>query len=87
MKRLVHLTMKEGRTHGKLFQRKLAVPRLIEFKEDFFDVLESVQSSTSLISDKVDLREEAGILQTIRRGLTSHTINMQMDENLLRAVN
>lgn len=87
MKRLVSLIWKEGRTHGKLFQRRLAIPRLIEFEEDFFDVLESVQSSTTLITDKVDLREEAGILRSIRRGLTSHAINMQIDESLLRAVN
>lgn len=87
MRRLVHWIQKEGRNHGKLLQRRLAVPRLIEFEEDFFDVLESVQSSTTLISDKIDLREEAGIRRTIRRGLTSHAINMEIDENLLRSVN
>lgn len=87
MRRLVRLIENKGRSHGKLFQQRLAIPTLIEFEEDFFDVLESVQSSTTLISDKIDLREEAGILRTIRWGLTSHTINMQIDENLLRAVN
>jgi len=87
MRRLVSLNWKEGRTHSKLFQCRLAVPWLIEFEEDFFDVLESVQSSTTLIPDNIDLREEAGILRTIRRGLTSHMINMQIDESLLRAVN
>lgn len=87
VRRLVELVQSEGRTTGKLFQRDLKVPRLLEFEEDFLDILVSVQNTTDLIDDGLDLREEAGILRTLRRGVTSHTINMQVDETLVHAVN
>ncbi|CAJ1945521.1 unnamed protein product [Cylindrotheca closterium] len=68
--------------NGKLFQQQLAVPSLLEFKEDFFEILIRVQDCTDLISPDVDLQEKAGILRTLRRNLTSHAINMQVPEIL-----
>ena len=77
----------EGRRNGKLFLHDLQVARLVEFEEDFFDVLLSVQASTELIDKSLDLREKAGILRTIRRGLTSHAINMEVPTTLTEAIN
>jgi len=87
IRRLVGLIHQEGRMNGKLFQRSLRVPRLLEFEEDFFDVLISVQNTTDLIEDGVDLREKAGIFRSLRRGLTSHAINMEVPPDLIKAVN
>jgi len=61
--RLVGEIHREGRTTGRLFQRALEPPQLCEFANDFFTVLEGVQSTTvGLISEDFDVREEAGIL-------------------------
>lgn len=80
IQRLVEAIHGEGRRNGKLFQRHLAVPRLLEFEI-------RVQDCTNLINPEIDLREKAGILRTLRRGLTSHAINMQVPETLTNAVN
>ena len=60
-RRLVKLLDNEGRSIGRLFQRKFRVPRLKEIEEDFFKVLEMVQTTTELIDSTVNLREEAAI--------------------------
>ena len=87
IRRLVTIIENGGRRNGKLFLRDLQVARLVEFEEDFFDVLLSVQSSTELIDKGLDLREKAGILRTLRRGLTSHAINMEVPTTLTEAIN
>ena len=87
VRRLVEVVQSEGRTTGKLFQRQLTVPRLLEFEEDWFDVLVSVQTNTDLIDADIDLREKAGIYRSLRRGVTSHAINMQVNPTLVKAVN
>jgi hypothetical protein len=78
---------REGRKKGRLFERKLKPTRMCEFEDDFFTVLERVQATTDIIEPGVDLREEAGIKRTLRRGLTSHALNMDIDPNLLKAIN
>jgi hypothetical protein len=60
---------------------------LCEYEDDFFSVLERVQSNTDTIENDVDLREEGGILCTTRRGLTAHALNMNIDTDLLKAIN
>jgi len=87
IRRLVDMIHLEGRTNGKLFQRQLAVPRLLEFEEDWFDVLISVQNTSDLIDKSMDLRETAGIYRSLRRGLTSHAINMEVPRELIKAMN
>jgi len=85
--RLTKHIRQEGRISGRLFQRNLRVPRMMEFEDDFFKVLEMIQSTTKLIEPTVDLREEAGICRSLRRGVTSHTTNIGMREQLQRAIN
>lgn len=87
MKRLVGVISMEGRTNGKLFQRKFKPAKLIEFEEDWFEILLSVQDTTNLIDKDLDLREKAGILRTLRRGFTSHAINMEVPTSLINAFN
>ena len=46
-------------------RERLTVPRLLEFEEDWFDVLVSVQTNTDLIDADIDLREKAGIYRSL----------------------
>lgn len=87
MKRLVNMIFEEGRTGGKLFQRRFKPAKLIEFEEDWYDILLSVQDTTDLIDKSLDIRENAGILRTLRRGFTSHAINMEIPQELINAFN
>ncbi|KAG7340358.1 hypothetical protein IV203_023901 [Nitzschia inconspicua] len=87
MKRLVKTIHVEGRYTGRLFQRKLLPSRLFEFEDDFYTLLERVQASTNLIQEELDLRDEAGISRTIRRGATDHAVNMGVDDNLIKTMN
>jgi hypothetical protein len=86
IKRLVLVLHEMGRKNGRLFERKLKPTKLYEYEDDFFSVLERVQSTTGAIENEVDLREEGGILRTTRRGLTAHALNMNIDTNLLKAI-
>ena len=81
------LIRQKGRHTGRLFQRKLPVPRLVEFEDDWYNVLEKVQKDTDLIDKDLDLRDKAGILRSLRRGVTAHAINMKVDTDLTRAIN
>ena len=87
MQRLVTEVRNSGRTAGKLFQRDLEVPRLVEFEDDWYSTLEQVQTRSRHIEDRIDLRREAGILRSLRRGVTSHALNMKVSETLIRAIN
>ncbi|KAG7368517.1 hypothetical protein IV203_031260 [Nitzschia inconspicua] len=87
IERLVKTIHDEGRYTGRLFQRKLLPSRLFEFEDDFFTLLERVQATTDLIREDLDLRDEAGISRTIRRGATDHAVNMGVADNLIRAMN
>ena len=87
IKRLVEAILSEGRKSGRLFQRKLKNSKLYEWEDDFFTVLERIQATTKLIDKELDLCDEAGIGRTIRRGMTDHCINMDIDTELVKAVN
>jgi hypothetical protein len=87
IKRLVGCLHGMGRRNGRLFERKLNLTKLCEFEDDFFTVLERVQSTTNVIENEVDLREEGGILRTTRWGLSAHALNMGIDTDLLKAIN
>ena len=49
--------------------------------------MEEVQSTTDLIDSSLDLREEAVIGRSLPRGVTSHALNMEVDGNLINAIN
>jgi hypothetical protein len=65
----------------------LATPKLHEFEDDFFTVLEKVQSTSLLIADTIDVRDAYGILRSTRREVTSHARNMQIPEDDIKAFN
>ena len=87
IQRLIQEIHREDRRSGRLFQRRMRVPKLIEFEEDFMDVLVSVQLNSDLIDQDLDLRKEAGILRTLRRGPTSHATNLQISPTLTNSIN
>jgi hypothetical protein len=87
MKRLVETLRGCQVRKGRLFHRKLALPRLYEFEDDFFTVLEKIQSTTDLIVDSVDVRDAYGILRSTRRDVTSQARNMQIPEDDIKAFN
>jgi hypothetical protein len=72
---------------GRLFNRRLQVPKLQEFEDDFFMVLEKVQTTTTLFPDDISVRDECGIARTIWRTLTAHACNMGISIKLLKAIN
>jgi hypothetical protein len=72
---------------SRLFTRRLLPPRLFEFQDDFFTLLEKVQATTNFIPADVDVRNDYGILRSLRRGVTSHARNMGVDESLLHLFN
>jgi hypothetical protein len=87
VKRLVENLTSSGKRSGRLFTRKLQVPKTQEFEDDFFTVLEKVQATTDLLPDDLVIRDECGISRTLRRTLTAHARNMQVDPDLLKAIN
>jgi hypothetical protein len=87
VKRLIEKLHGSGRHSGRLFSRKLATPKLHEFEDDWFTLLEKVQATTAHIEDEVDVREEFGIGRSQRRGVTAHARNMDVPIPLLNAVN
>jgi hypothetical protein len=87
VKQLVTTIYSEGRRSRRLFQRKLSPSQICELEDDFFSLLERVQSNTDLIEEKMELQEEAGTPRIIRRGATDHAINMQVDPLLIKAMN
>jgi hypothetical protein len=87
IRRLINELRVSGVRSGRLFQWKLNPPRMCEWEDDFMTLLEQVQASTDLIDDDVDVRDVFGIGRTTRRGATAHARNMQVDEDLIKAVN
>ena len=87
VKRLVLLKEGMGMRGGRLFSRKLAPARLFEFENDFFLLLERVQAQTTHIDKEMDVRDAYGIMRSLRRGLTSHSKNMGIPEEDLKAFN
>ena len=73
--------------NGKLFQQRLNPGKLIEFQDDFYHYLELVQFNTALIHEDVIVREEFGILRSLRRGVTAHARNMDVPRELVEAMN
>ena len=77
-----------GHRNGRLFTMNQPNGKLCEFEQAFYTVLEEVQGRRpDLISPQVEVRDDYGILRSLRRGVTSHAINMQVDSVLIHAVN
>jgi hypothetical protein len=87
VKRLVEIKRAAGVRGGRLFARKLAPARLFEFENDFFTLVERVQAQTDFIDKDMDVRDAYGIMRSLRRGLTSHSKNMGIPVEDLKAFN
>jgi hypothetical protein len=79
--------VKQKQTRGRLFQRQLSVPKLFEFEDNFYTVLERVQSETKAIDPELVVREKFGIMRSTRKGQTGHAMNMQINKDLIEAFN
>ena len=55
VKRLVNTLHSMGKQLGRLFSWRLATPKMHEFENDFFTVLEKVQATTGLIDDDMNV--------------------------------
>ena len=54
----------------------------------FYSMLEDAQASRpDLIKATVDVREDCGIFRSLRRGVTSHALNMDIALALVDAIN
>ena len=87
VERLLAVLAENKRTNGKLFVRALIPAKMMEFENDFFELLERVQATTDLIPQSVDVRDEFGIGQSGRRGVTAHARNLRIGDDLLKAIN
>eukprot|EP00978_Attheya_sp_CCMP212_P006931 scaffold16214_cov29-Attheya_sp.AAC.1 len=79
--------MDEKCQSGRLFSRKLNPPRLYGFEEDFFRVLSKVQATTDFIGNDVEVTDDYGISRSSRRGVSTHTRNMGVSDELLHVFN
>jgi hypothetical protein len=87
VKRLATILQNEKSKSARLFTRRLNPPKLFEFEEDFFRVLEKIQATTEFIPSDAIVTELYGILRSSRRGVTTHARNMGVDEKLLHVFN
>ena len=87
IRRLVYLkhNLKEGK--GRLFQRKGNPPQLREFEDDFYGLLEKVQEETELIGKEILVRDDFGIMRSLRKGATAHAKNMKVNDGDIRSFN
>ena len=87
VKRLVMEIHNEGRNSGRLFQRRLKNSKLCEWEDDFFTVLGRIQADTNLIDKQLNLWDKAGLACSSQRVVTDHCINMDIDIELVKAIN
>jgi hypothetical protein len=65
----------------------LHLPRLAEFEEDFFTVLERVQAGSAAIDIDVKVREAFVIIRSLRKGNAAHALNVNVPESLICTFN
>ena len=88
MQRLNKVLRTLGISSGRLLCRKLAQPKVSEYEEDFFSLLEEVQTTRpDLIKPDMVVRDAFGIMRSSRRGVTAHTINQGLNPEIRHAVN
>ena len=77
-----------GQSGGYLYSRDGAKAKLSDFHEDFYGTLETIQASRpDLISKEMDVREDFGILRSLRRRITSHALSRGVSFDLVDAIN
>jgi hypothetical protein len=81
--RYCRLLKASGQEGGYLFPDPLG-----HYEDMFYSMLEDVQAKRKdLIKPTVDVREDFGIHRSLRRGVTSHALNMDINRALVDAVN
>ena len=80
--RLLSVTSEIGRPFGYLLDRDDGrMPRLMDYEEQFMEVLLQVQvSAPGVIPSDLDVREAYGISRSGRRGVTTHLRNQNLSE-------
>lgn len=87
MKRYIEIISILGYKPKRLFFSTNTSAKLSDFESDFYDILCRVQSSSNAINDDIDVREEFGLRRSIRRGVTSHARNMNVDSDVIHVIN
>lgn len=87
MKRYIDTVSKLGYKSKRLFFSTNNPAKLSDFEAEFYDILLRVQSSSNVINDETDVREEFGLRRSIRRGVTAHARNMNVDSDLIHVIN
>ena len=64
-----------------MFQRTLNPSQLYEFEDDFYRLLEKVEEETEPIKKDLNVREDFGILQSLRKGVIAHVKNTKVNED------
>ena len=64
-----------------MFQRTLNPSQLYEFEDDFYRLLEKVQEETEPIKKDLNVREDFGILQSLRKGVIAHVKNTKVNKD------
>ena len=86
--RMVEIREEEGRTYGWLFQDDNALKKKgSDFEDDFHLVLETIQKTTSLIDNRVNIREEYGLFRSLRRGATTEAHNQGVVDTVIEMNN
>ena len=88
MNEFLRVRKAQGETRGWAFKSKTGNKvRQSDLQEDFFDLLEEVQVSTTLLGDNVDVRENYGLSRSLRRGSNTHAHNMGVSESRIELNN
>jgi hypothetical protein len=70
---------------GHLFMRNMSIPKLMEYQDDLYRLLEKVQATTKYIEESVDVRDAYGIF--LYRGVMAHARNMGLHKDFISAIN
>ena len=87
MRRLINCKLERQDVGGRLFQRGTGGSPLSDYTEDFFEVLERVQTLTEHLEDGADIRDSFGILRTLRKSHAAHAINMEIPDKWIERFN
>ena len=78
----------DSRNTGPLFFRRFQKPKLVEFEDTFYGPIERAKLKwNDLLPDELSVREDFGILRSLRRGSNSHAINCGIDKEIIHAIN
>ena len=70
-----------------MFQRKYYRPRLLEYENDLFTVIEAILDRIELIEDTIDASNVYGIFRSLFRGITVHIRNVEVPIKTINVIN